>query len=294
MLLTTATALLIAAGNIPTPAADDPMIRPIVGTRTAEWLAPRTPSPVYGNTYLVGFAGLNVALIDTGRGLILVDGALPQAAPAILENVRRLGRDPREIRYILSTEPHFDHAGALAALARETGATVLASRRAAAGLRSGRLAADDPQHSLGHSFYPVTRVRVVRDRQPIRLGNTVVVPYYTPGHTAGSVSWGWRACEDKICRDIVFAASLNPVSGNEYRFSARENREVINALRRSQDLFDRLPCDILISSHPGPEHLERGHSQGKGACRAYAARSRQALSERLTEERESSLQGAER
>ena len=76
---------------------------------------------VFGKTYLVGFGGLNVALIDTGEGLILIDGALPQAADAILANVRRLGFDPRDIRYILSTEPHFDHAGGLAALVRATG-----------------------------------------------------------------------------------------------------------------------------------------------------------------------------
>src|SRR3546814_14808191 len=57
--------------------------------------------------------------------------------PMILSNVRKLGFDPRDIKFILSTEPHYDHAGGIAALARDTGATVVASRRGAEGLRAG-------------------------------------------------------------------------------------------------------------------------------------------------------------
>lgn len=55
----------------------DPLTRPIVTDRTAEWLAARPPPRVFGNADLVGFGGLNVALINTDRGLILIDGALP-------------------------------------------------------------------------------------------------------------------------------------------------------------------------------------------------------------------------
>jgi len=112
---------------------------------------------MFGNSYLVGFGGLSVALIDTGDGLILIDGALPQAEPTILANVATLGFRPRDIKYILSTEPHFDHAGGIAALARDTGATVVASPRGAEGLRSGRLADDDPQRGYDGRFPAVPR-----------------------------------------------------------------------------------------------------------------------------------------
>ena len=60
---------LIAFTSAPvTPQTSDPLTRPIVTDHTAEWLAPRPPVKVFGNTYLVGFGGLNVALIDTGQG----------------------------------------------------------------------------------------------------------------------------------------------------------------------------------------------------------------------------------
>lgn len=265
---------------------DDPLTRPIVGERTAEWLAPRPPTRLFGDSHLVGFAGLSVALIDTGDGLILVDGALPQAAPAILANVRRLGFDPQDIRYILSTEPHFDHAGGLAALSRDTGATVVASPRGAEGLRSGRLAADDPQRGYDHRFPPVTgSIREVRDRETLRLGHTTVTAHATPGHTMGSMSWSWRSCEGRSCRAIVFASSLNPVAADGYRYTALASRGVVQGFRRSHAAMRAMRCDILVTAHPDPANGGRGYSDRPGACRAYGETSRRALDTRLAEER---------
>lgn len=262
----------------------DPLTRPIVTEHTAEWLAPRPPVKVYGNTYLVGFGGLNVALIDTGKGLILIDGALPQAAPAILANVAKLGFAPRDIKYILSTEPHFDHAGGLAALARDTGATVVASPRGAEGLRSGRLAADDPQRGYDSRFPPVRTVKVIRDGERLALGNTVVTARATPGHTMGSMSWSWRACEGQRCRAIVFASSLNPVSTDDYRFSAPANSAVLAAFARGQAAMRALPCDILITAHADQDGATSRFLTTPGACRAYAAASQRKVTQRLQEE----------
>ena len=264
---------------------DDPLTRPVVGPRTAEWLAPRAPTRVFGNTYLVGFGGLSVGLIDTGKGLILVDGALPQSAPAVLANVRRLGFRPSDIRYILSTEPHYDHSGGLAALSRDTGAVVIASPRAAEGLRSGRLAADDPQLRFDHRFPPVQRVRAMRDRQTLRLGNAIVTAHATPGHTMGSMSWSWRSCEARRCRTIVFASSLNPAAAPDYRYTAPASREIVEGFARSYAAMKSIRCDVLITAHPDPADGGRGYSERPGACREYAKNSERALALRIAGER---------
>ncbi len=267
-----------------TPQTPDPLTQPIVTEHTAEWLAPRPPIKVFGTTYLVGFGGLSVALIDTGQGLILIDGALPQAAPAILANVAKLGFRPRDIKYILSTEPHFDHAGGLAALARDTGATVVASPRGADGLRTGRLAADDPQRGYDSRFPAVRSVRIIRDGEKLTLGNTIVTARATPGHTMGSMSWSWRACEGQRCKAIVFASSLNPVSTDDYRFSAPSHKAVVAAFARGQAAMRALPCDILITAHADQDDATERFLTTPGACRAYAASSRQKLSQRLRQE----------
>lgn len=280
-----AAALAGAAADAP---KDDPLTRPIASERVASWLAPRAPERVFGDTYLVGFGGLSVALIDTGAGLILIDGAMPQGVAAILKNVRTLGFDPKHIRYILSTEPHFDHAGGIAALARDTGATVVASARGAEGLRSGRLAADDPQLGYDSRFPAVTpalaKMRVMRDGEVLRLGRTAITARAMPGHTAGSMSWSWRSCEGAACKTMVFASSLNPVSADGYRYTSPAGARVVAAFRRSHAAMRAMPCDILITAHADQDGATERFLTGPGACRAYAASSERALARRLAAE----------
>ncbi|MBN8844924.1 MAG: subclass B3 metallo-beta-lactamase [Sphingomonadales bacterium] len=275
---------MMGAAGAATPVADDPLTRPIAVERAKEWLKPAPPEKVFGDTYLVGFGGLSVALIDTGEGLVLVDGALPQAAPMILANVRALGFDPKDIKFILSTEPHWDHAGGLAALARDTGATVVASARAADALRSGEMAEDDPQHAYGGSFPAVARLRVVKDGEVLTLGRAVITAHATPGHTAGSMSWSWQACEGTTCKAIVFASSLNPVSADGYRYSSAAGASVVAGFEKSHAVMDALPCDALISAHPDNAGSGR-YNAAPGACGAYADRSRGLLAKRLAEEK---------
>lgn len=272
------------AGGVQVSAADDPLTRPMEVKRAAEWLTPAPPVKIFGASYLVGFGGLSVALIDTGEGLVLIDGALPQAAPAILANVRTLGFDPKDIKFILSTEPHWDHAGGLAALARDTGATVVASARGAEGLRAGAMAADDPQLAYGGTWPGVERLRVVKDGDLLRLGKTAITARATPGHTMGSMSWSWQACEGKACKAIVFASSLNPVSADGYRFTSAAGNPFVAGFEKSYRTMDALACDILISAHP--DNAGEGRYNDKpGACRAYADRSRGLLAARLAKER---------
>ncbi|WP_447760211.1 subclass B3 metallo-beta-lactamase [Sphingopyxis panaciterrae] len=277
---------LVAAASGSIDGGDDPLTKPFVSSHSAEWLSPAPSEKIFGDSYLVGFGGLSVALIDTGDGLILVDGALPQAAPAILANVRKLGFKPEDIKYILSTEPHPDHAGGLAALARDTGATVVASVRGAEALRSGRRAADDPQFGYDMRFPPVARTRTIGDGETLRLGKTVVTAHATPGHTMGSMSWSWRACEASACRTIVFASSLNPVSADGYRYTAPSSAAIVAGFQQSYRTMDALACDILITGHPDNASADGArYSDKPGACRALADRSRRALAARLAEEK---------
>jgi metallo-beta-lactamase class B len=272
-----------ASGSL--PAADDPLTRPMELERAKKWLEPLPPEKIFGSSYVVGFRGLSVALIDTGAGLVLIDGALPQAAPAILDNVRSLGLDPKDIKFILSTEPHYDHSGGLAALARDTGATVVASARGAEGLRAGTLAKDDPQLAYGGNWPRVTRIRVVKDGEVIKLGRTAITAHATPGHTMGSMSWSWQACEVKQCKAIVFASSLNPASADGYRYTASSSAVILRGFKTSYKLMGGLACDILISAHPDNAGEGR-YSNRPGACRSYVERSRGLLANRLAKERD--------
>ncbi|MCX7515150.1 MBL fold metallo-hydrolase [Frateuria hangzhouensis] len=100
-----------------------------------QWNAPQQPFRIYGNTWYVGPHGLSAILVDTGQGLALFDGGLPASASVIEANVRTLGFQVSEIKWILNSHAHPDHAGGIAALQRDSGAQVLAS---VAGVRRWR------------------------------------------------------------------------------------------------------------------------------------------------------------
>lgn len=290
-----ATATLFGAIQTPSAAADDPLTRPIMPEAATRWLTPQPPARIYGNAYLVGFGGLNVALIRTDAGLILIDGAVPQAVGSVEANIRKLGFRVRDIKLILSTEPHADHAGGLAALARDSGATVVASGPAARVLRQGHSDADDPQAGLVPGFSPVAKIRVVEDGEMILLGKTAITARATPGHTPGSMSWTWRSCEGSKCLNMVFASSLNPISADAYRFSAPANAPTRAAFTRTFAVMRHMPCDILLTAHPNQSggdvkfrQLQRHAASNPfidpGACRAYADKFAGLFAARLADE----------
>lgn len=296
--LTASSAARSADANPPALRAADALTRPIAVDLAPRWLVPAGPINIFGSTWLVGFTHLNVVMIVTDDGLILIDAGLPQAAPLVEANLKSAGFSIQDVKYILSTEPHYDHAGGIAALASASGAKVMASAAAAPVLRAGRSGAEDPQRSSLFTYPSVSRVTVVRDGQRIRLGNVVVTAHATPGHTPGSMSWSWSSCtrsaegDVHTCADIVFAASLNSLTDGTYRYS--EHPAVVRKFHQSFATMRMLPCDILITGHPehsgGEEKLAklRGDPDGyraRGACEALANRFDASLTQRLSEEK---------
>jgi metallo-beta-lactamase class B len=218
--------------------------------RCDDWNEPFDPFRVHGNTWYVGTDGLSSILIETGDGLILVDGGLPQSAARLDANIRELGFDPLEIRAILVSHAHFDHAGGVNALQRMTRATVYTSAAGLETLASGRLQEGDPQFVAGSdngSFPAVRNVVAVGDGEVVTVGDLDVRAVHTPGHTPGGVTWTWRSCALGTCYDVVYADSLTAVSAPGFSFGASGAAErMIDSAGRIADL----DCDILLSPHP--------------------------------------------
>jgi metallo-beta-lactamase class B len=288
--------LALAQASPARPAGDDPLLRPVAPDLAPLWLERQAPVRVHGATWLVGFTRMNIVLIDSGAGLILIDAGLPQGVPLLEQSIEQAGFHIRDVKLILSSEPHYDHASGLAALARDSGATVLASRAGAAILRAGHSGMEDPQRTTLFPYPPVGRVRAVRDGQPIRLGNVQITAHASPGHTPGSMSWSWTSCDaQKGCAAMVFAASLNSLTDGEYRYADPAHRRVVRAFRRSFATIRALPCDILITGHP--EHSDGAAKRDRlaaapdsdafrvpDACRTLADRYEAAFDARLAQE----------
>ena len=180
-------ATTVAAQLVPDAAKECP--------QCAAWNVPQQPFRVFGNTYYVGTAELSAILIAGDDGLVLLDAALPQSAQLIDRSIEELGFETADIRLIVNSHTHFDHAGGIAALQRASRATVAASERAAEALRAGELNADDPQFAIDdNDFAPVQNVRVIRDGETLTVGDVQITAHFTPGHTPGGTTWSWRSC----------------------------------------------------------------------------------------------------
>ena len=261
----------------------------------AAWNVPQTPFRIYGNTYYVGTHELSSILIASDQGLVVIDGDLTEAAPQIEGNIRALGFRPEDIKLILNSHNHFDHAAGIAPLQRFSGARVAASPRSAEVLRRGSLSEDDPQHDLlPPPMQPVPKVDVIRDGQTLRVGPLALTAHFTPGHTPGGTSWSWTSCEQQRCLHIVYADSLTAVSADSYRYT--DHPDLVAGFEKSFTALETMPCDILLTPHPGFSNilgrLEARDKGGKpdafidsGACKKLAQSSREGLAKRLAQEK---------
>jgi metallo-beta-lactamase class B len=258
----------------------------------AGWTAPHEPVRLFGNTWYVGMATLSSVLITSPQGHVLLDGGLPVNATQILANIRTAGFDPRDVKVIVNSHAHYDHAGGIAELQRATGARVLALAWSAAVMRRGITQPDDPQATIHFGYPAVRRVSVIADGDTVRVGPLQLVAHRTAGHTPGGTTWTWQSCDGPRCVHVVYADSQTPVSSDEFRYTGTQ---AVRDFAAGQARLEALRCDLLITPHPEAMALwDRVAKRDAGdaralldptACQRYAANGRAALDVRLTKER---------
>ncbi|TQM10559.1 metallo-beta-lactamase class B [Pseudoxanthomonas sp. 3HH-4] len=258
----------------------------------AGWNDPATPLQVYGNTWYVGTCGITALLVTSDDGHILVDAGTPQAGPLILANIRALGFKPEDVRAIVFSHEHNDHAGSLAELQRATGAPVYARAPAVGTLKRGMPDRRDPQLEVAEPIAPVERVVTLADDGVVRVGPLALQAVASPGHTPGGTSWTWRSCEGDTCHQMVYADSLTAISDDVYRYSDdAAHPGYTAAFRGTLARVAALDCDILVTPHPSASALwtrigPRANAPrvDRGACRAYAQKASGRLDQRLADE----------
>lgn len=259
----------------------------------AAWNKPHRAFKIYGNTYYVGTNGLSSVLITSPAGHVLIDGALPESPPLIVANIRSLGFRIEDVKLIVNSHVHFDHAGGIAELQRLSGARVAASQWTAAVMKQGAVARDDPQFGSLTPIAPVARVEILKDGETLHAGAVAVTAHLTPGHTPGGTSWTWRSCENGRCLNLVYADSLTPISADHFLFTRRRDYPHQEDFERSFSFLEHTPCDILITPHPEAsnlwQRLEQQDSKrdtliDQTACRTLAETSREQLKKRLATE----------
>lgn len=140
------------------------------------------PFKIFDNVYFVGIQHGQSLLVPTSDGLILIDTTWDDVAPFVLDSIRKAGFNPADIKYILLSHGHADHAAGAARI-----------KQAIPNARVGVSAADwsliESQQGRPGSGLPLARDLVINDGDVIKLGDTEIKMYVTPGHSQGSVAF---------------------------------------------------------------------------------------------------------
>ncbi len=256
----------------------------------ASWNAPHAPFRIHGNTYFVGTDGLSAILITSPAGHVLIDGGIPASAPRIIANIKSLGFRIEDVRLILNSHAHYDHAGGIAALERASGASVAASPWSVMVIGRGESDDKDPQFGILLPYPAASKVRVLTDGETLRVGTLAVTAHFTPGHTPGGTSWTWRACDGGVCRDLLYADSQTAVSADNFLYTKSATYPAgPSDFERGLATLDRLPCDILLTPHPSASRLFEREKAGRLAdpalCKQFVANARDAVARRMERER---------
>lgn len=247
------------------------------------------PRKIFGNVYYVGTCGITALLVTSPQGHVVLDGATEAGGSAIAANIEALGFNPADVKCLLNSHEHSDHAGGLAHLQTVTGAPVLALEPAIATLQRGASDDGDPQSGVLGGFPPVTEVQLLEAGASVNVGDLAFIAHATPGHAPGGTSWTWISCDGPQCLRMAYVDSLSAASDKTYRFS--DHPDYVAAFRRTLDTVEALECDVLITPHPAASQLwqrmEPAATQplvNAGACKDYAEQARQRLDKRLADE----------
>jgi metallo-beta-lactamase class B len=271
-------AVLILAAGMLIPSA----VRP---QATEEFRAMNQPIPpfhIIGNIYYVGASDITSYLITTRAGDILLDGGFAETAPQIEANIKTLGFKLQDVKIILNSHAHLDHAGGIAELKRVTGAQVVA------------MEGDVPALKAGTAYPAVTPGLVVHDGNNVTMGNVTMTAHSTPGHTRGCTTWTMVVEDGGKSYNVVFVGSATVLPN--YRLITRPTYPGIkDDYETTFRVLKSLPCDVFLAAHGSFYSLtEKREAMAKNPSenpfidpagyRAYIARAEAAYQKALQQE----------
>lgn len=274
----------LAAAPVAPPT--EAVLPPARGYQTPDsWRQPVAPFRIAERTWYIGTEGLSALLVKTDAGAVLIDGGVAQAGEMLLRRMAELGVPPGDLKLVLHSHAHGDHAGPLAAVMRATGATLATNAESAVLLASG--GSGDIHYEDRILFPPVQSDRLLQDGETIELGGVAFTVHFTPAHTPGSMSWTWTDRRDGAPLRIAYADSL---SAPEYRLVGNPRfPRIVEAYRQGFAAVRALPCDLLITPHPAgsgwaPAATAAPHPQPM-SCRDYADSAERAFDAQLATQR---------
>ena len=211
---------------------------------------PYPPFKIAEGLYYVGASDYASYLITTRAGMIVIDGGDAVTGAQVLANIRTLGFDPRQVKILLNSHGHFDHAGGLAQIKRETGARLLVSAADAALIARG--GKGDILFGDRYPYEPVKADGVLADGQAVTLGGVTLTAHLTPGHTRGCTTWTFPVKVSEgprmTTRQALVHCSNSVLPG--YRLVGQETYPGQRAdYEKSYRFWRSAKCEVFLGSH---------------------------------------------
>ena len=211
---------------------------------TADWNKPVPPFRIAGNIYYVGTNYLASYLITTPAGAILINPDYEQSVPLIEHSVEALGFRFSDIKIILISHAHDDHAAGCALAKKRSGAKLMVMDADVAEVEQG--GAGDfqyPQH-----WTPVKVDRVLHDGSQVELGGVHLTAHLTPGHTKGCTTWTTDVVDAGKTLHAVIVGSPNVNAG--YKLVNNKLYPQIAAdYEKGFKVLHALSCDLFLGAH---------------------------------------------
>lgn len=218
-----------------------------LGETEQSWNQPVEPFKIAGNIYYVGASDITSYLITTPKGHILLDSGFRETVPQITQNIKKLGFKLEDVKYLVNSHAHYDHAGGLGELKRLTKAKLLISEPDAGLLANGGKA--DPNFGDQYPFEPAKADSTFGDGYEIKLGGTKMLANLTPGHTRGCTTWTTTAVENNRTYNVAFVCSTSAPGYKLVENSAYPN--IASDYEKAFERLGKLKVDIFLGSHGG-------------------------------------------
>ena len=208
---------------------------------------PNEPYKIAGNLYYVGSSGISSYLIATPAGHVVIDAGYESTVPIVEANIRTLGFKVEDVRILLNTQAHYDHAAGFAAMKKDTGAQLMVSGPDADVIERGGTG----DFSFGDKFpFPPAKVdRRLKDGDTVTLGKLTLHAHVTPGHTKGCTTWSFNVTENNRELNVVEMCGLTVLDTTRL-VGNPGYPDIVSDYERTFAALRKLPVDIFIGAHP--------------------------------------------
>ena len=211
----------------------------------SNWTAPTKPFHVIDSVYYVGTEGISAWIIRTPKGLILLDVGMPDAAPLVEENIKALGFKLSDVKILLNSHAHIDHAGGLAKLKVDTGAMLIASAGDRYALEKGVYEGSEDVHLLD---FPAVKVdRLIGDGETVELGGVKLTAVLAPGHTKGCTGYSLPVTDRGVTHQAFFFCSAS-VAANRLAPNP-QYPGIVDDYKRTFAKLKTIKADVLLAPH---------------------------------------------